>query len=116
MADLTEQLLAGKYTATKRDKYSTEVVQTDSGATFRNSRWSAPLAQWDVTVPWCRRNSAQYLAAVALFDAALGSGKSFWFHDPVACADLEAVIVDDTLSVTPDGNLVQLDFVVEQVR
>lgn len=115
MADVTEQLAAG-YVAVKRPAYSTEVVRTDGGATQRNSRWADPLSSWDVTIPFCRRDSAKYLAAVALFDATLGSGLSFTFHDPVACEDVEAFIVDDTLSITPNGNLVQIEFAVEEKR
>lgn len=116
MADVTEQLVLGSYTAVKRPAYSTEVVRTDSGSTFRNSRWGASLATWDVSIPACKRNSAWYLAAIALFAAVKGSAKTFTFHDPVACADVEACIVDDSLSITPSGNLVQVEFAVEEYR
>ena len=116
MADVLATLVAGSYIATKRPAYATEVVRTDGGSTFRNSRWSAPLSQWDVTIPVCKRSSPQYLAAIALFDACLGSGLTFSFHDPVACADVEAVILDDTLTITPTGNLVEVAFAVEEFR
>lgn len=116
MADVTEQLVAGSYSAVKRDRYATEVIRTDGGGAFRNSRWASPLAQWDVSLKPCRRSDAIYTAATALFDAALGSGLTFTFHDPVACADVEACILDDTLSITPNGNLVMVEFAVEEVR
>lgn len=116
MADVSEQIAAGRYIATKRDAYSTEVVRTDGGGEHRNARWAAPLAEWDVSIPLCKRNSAEYLAAVALFDAIKGSWKSFTFHDPVACADVEVRLLDDTLSITPQGNLVAIDFAVREER
>lgn len=116
MADVSEQLLAGHYLASKRPAYSTEVVRTDGGGAHHNSRWANPLSQWDVTIPVCKRTSAQYLAAIALFDAAKGSGATFIFHDPVACADVECWILDDTLTITPNGNLVQIEFSVEEYR
>jgi len=115
MADVSEQLAPG-YIAVKRPAYSTEVVRTDGGGRHGNSRWAAPLATWDVTIPDCRRSSARYLNVVALFDAVLGSGLSFTFHDPVDCADVEAFIVDDTMTITPNGNLVSVQFAVEEKR
>ncbi len=116
MADVSQTLVTGSYSAQKRQAYSTEVVRTDGGAAHHNSRWSGSLSQWDVTIPFCKRNSAQYLAAVALFDAALGSGLTFTFHDTVGCVDVECFILDDTLTITPNGNLVQVEFAVEENR
>lgn len=116
MADVSQQLVANSYIATKRPKYATEVVRTDGGGAHHNSRWASPLAQWDVTIPFCKRTDPRYLAAIALFDAALGSGLTFIFHDSVACEDVEAWILDDTLAITPNGNLVQVEFSVEEYR
>jgi uncharacterized protein (TIGR02217 family) len=116
MADVSEQLAPG-YIAVKRLAYRTEVVPTDGGRKQRNSRWSAKLAQWDVTIPRCRRSSAAYTAVIALFDATLGSGLSFTFHDPVDCVDVECFILEDSLVITPLGNnLVEVEFSVEEKR
>lgn len=116
MADVSEQLTAGKYSAVKRPAYSTEVVRTDGGREQRNARWAAKLSAWDVVIPWCSRSSTQYLAVVALFDATLGSLRTFTFHDTVACADVEARFLDDELTITPDGNLVQVSFSITEDR
>lgn len=116
MADSSLTLTAGRYLAVKRPAYSTEVVKTDGGGSHRNSRWAARLSQWDVTIPWCKRNSTEFLACDALFEDVLGSGRTFTFHDPVDCVDVEACIADDTLTITPNGNLVQVDFTVEEIR
>ena len=116
MADSSLQLVAGTYKATRRPFYSTEVVRTDGGGRHGNSRWANRLAQWDVTIPFCKRNSAAFLAVEALFDDVLGSGRTFIFHDTVGCVDVEVVILDDTLDETPEGNLVQVNFAVEQAR
>jgi hypothetical protein len=116
MADSSLQLLAGSYLAVKRDRYSTEVVRTDGGGRHGNSRWGSKLPEWEVTIPFCKRDSAQYLAAIALFDDVDGSGRTFVFHDSVACVDWEACILDDTMTFTPNGNLVQIDFAVEAIR
>ena len=116
MADVALTLVPNSYLATKRKRYSTEVVRSDNGETFRNSMWSAPLSQWDVTIPFCRRSAPQFLAAEALFDAVLGSGLSFWFRDPAGGAEIECCIVEDTLASTPNGNTVQLEFSVEAIR
>lgn len=116
MADSSLQLTSGKYLAVKRPLYSTEVVRTDGGGTQRNSRWSRRLSTWDVTIPWCKRTSTEFQAADALFEDLLGSGRTFTFHDPVDCVDVEACILDDTLTITPNGNLVQVEFAVEEVR
>ncbi len=115
MADVALQLTA-RYVATKRRAYSTEVVTTDGGAEHRNARWSASLSEWDVTIPACKRSSADYLALIALFEATLGSLRSFTFHDKVACLDFEVRFVDDEINVTPVGNLVEASFAVRQVR
>lgn len=115
MADVTQQL-TDRYSAVKHDAYSTEVVTTDGGEEFRNARWAAPLATWDVVIPFCSRSSTHYSAVVALFAATLGSLRTFTFHDKVACADYEVRLVDDTLSFTPNGNLVQIEFSVKEVR
>src|ERR1051325_2156847 len=82
VADVGEQLVLGSYRAVKRPAYSTEVVRTDGGNAHHNSRWSDPVSRWDVTIPDCKRSAPQYLAVVALFDAVLGSGLTFTFHDP----------------------------------
>lgn len=116
MADVAEQLVAGSYIATRTDRFATEVIRTDGGATFRNGRWSTPLSSWDVTIPYCKRNAPQYTAVLALFGATLGSQSTFTFHDPVACADVDCVILEDTISITPNGNLVQVEFSVEEYR
>lgn len=116
MADVVNQLVAGSYSARKVDRYSTEVVRTDGGGTFRNSRWASSLSQWDVTLKTVNRTHSIYTTAVALFDATLGSGLTFTFHDPVACADVEAVILEDSITITPTGNLVTVEFSVEEAR
>lgn len=116
MADIVETLTAGTYLATKRDKWSTEIVETDGGFEFRNQRWETPLAEWDITIPFCKRDSAKYTSAVALINAAKGSLNSFSFHDPVACEDVDVRILEDSMSFTPDGNLVQIEFSVREVR
>lgn len=116
MADIAQQLTRGSYSATKRDMWSTEIVQTDGGQEFRNQRWTAPLAEWDVTIPFCKRNSTQYLAATALLAAAKGSWNTFTFHDTVDCVDVQVRLVDDSMAFTPNGNLVQIDFTVKEVR
>lgn len=117
MADLTERLTTRiESGAVKRNTYSTEIVQTDGGAEQRNQRWTNPLAEWDITIPPCKRSSADYVAAVALFAAAKGSLFTFAFHDVETCADVEVRIKDDSIVFTGIGNLAQIDFVLMQVR
>lgn len=116
MPDVALQLTSGRYTAVKNDLWSTEVVQTDGGSEHRNQRWSAPLSEWDVTIPFCKRSSTEYLAALALFAATKGSFYTFTFHDPVACEDVLVRFVDDALRFSANGNLVQIDFTVREVR
>lgn len=117
MADVTERLTTRVESgATKRLAYSTEVVRTDGGNEFRNQRWSAPLAEWDILIPPCKRNSADYTAALALFAATKGSFKTFDFHDVETCADVEVRIKDDTIEITGVGNLAQIAMTLVEVR
>jgi hypothetical protein len=102
--------------AVKQDTYSTESVRTDGGAVFTNSRWEAPLASWSVTSAPMKRNDADYIDAKALFDAALGSGDTFAFHDIEICDDVAVRFRDDSLRFIPEGNLVRLAFELEQDR
>lgn len=115
MADVANQLADG-YLAVKREVWSTEVVTTDGGGEHRNQRWSAPLAEWDVTVPFCKRSSSAYVAATALIFATKGSLRTFTFHDPIECEDVEVRILDDTMAFVTNGNLVQIEFSVRQIR
>lgn len=96
--------------------YSTELVRTDGGAVHANSRWEAPLATWSVTSPPLKRTDADYLATLALFDAALGSAETFAFHDVELCEDVEVRFREDTIRFQPEGNLVRLMFELEEVR
>lgn len=117
MADVTERLTrrieAG---AVKRNAYSTEIVKTDGGSEHRNQRWSAPLAEWDISIPPSRRNSVDYVAAAALFEAVKGSMFTFDFHDVETCDDVEVRIKDDTITYTGVGNLASIDFTLVEVR
>lgn len=117
MADVTERLTTRiEASAVKRNAYSTEVVRTDGGAEHRNQRWSTPLAEWDITIPPSKRNSADYAAAVALFAAVKGSLLTFSFHDVETCADVEVRIKDDTITFSGVGNLASIDLTLTEVR
>lgn len=102
--------------AIKQAAYSTESVRTDGGAVFTNSRWEAPLATWSVTSPPMKRSDADYVDAKALFEAALGSGETFAFHDLEICDDVAVRFKDDLLRFIPEGNLVRLAFDLEEDR
>jgi hypothetical protein len=117
MADVTERLTSRiEAGAVKANAYSTEVVRTDGGAEHRNARWGAPLAEWDITIPPSRRNSADYAAAVALFAATLGSLRSFNFHDVETCGDVEVRIKDDSIVFTGVGNMATISLTLVEVR
>ncbi len=117
MADVTERLTSRiEASAVKRNAYRTEIVRTDGGAEHRNAMWGAPLAEWDITIPSAKRNSADYAAAVALFTATLGSLLTFDFHDVETCADVEVRIKDDTITFTGVGNLAEIDLTLVEVR
>lgn len=117
MADVTERLPSRiEAGATKRVFYSTEIVRTDGGNQFANQRWSDPLAEWDITIPLMKRNSADYTATIALFAATKGSALTFSFHDVETCADVEVRIKDDTLSITGEGNLATISMTLEMAR
>lgn len=96
--------------------YSTERVQTDGGSVFTNSRWEEPLAMWSVTTKPMKRNDADYLDTLALFDAALGSADTFAYHDIELCEDVAVRFKDDTIRFLPEGNLVRLSFELEEAR
>jgi len=117
MADVTERLTSRiEASAVKRNAYSTEIVRTDGGAEYRNARWAEPLAEWDITIPPSKRNSADYAAAVALFAVTFGSLLTFDFHDIETCADVEVRIKDDSIVFTGVGNLASIDLTLVEVR
>jgi hypothetical protein len=105
-----------EHMAVKQDGYSTEAVRTDGGGVFTNSRWEEPLATWSVTSAPMKRSAADYIDTKALFNAALGSGDTFAFHDVEICDDVAVRFKDDTLRYIPEGNLVRLAFELEQDR
>lgn len=102
--------------AVKRIMYSTEIVDNDGGIEQRNQRWSRPRAEWDCSMPLAKRNSAEVVDTLSLFDAALGSLDTFEFHDPVECVDVEVRFKDDTLVMTGAGNLVSVSFTLIEVK
>lgn len=102
--------------AVKVIAYSTERVQTDGGGVFVNSRWEEPLATWSITTAAMKRNAGDYLDTLALFNAALGSGDTFAFHDVELCLDVAVRFKDDLIEFRPEGNLVRLVFELEEDR
>jgi hypothetical protein len=96
--------------------YSTERVQTDGGSVFVNSRWEEPLATWSVTTKPMKRNDPDYTDTLALFDAALGSADTFAFHDVEVCDDVAVRFRGDSIRFLPEGNLVRLQFELEEDR
>ncbi len=117
MADVSERLPSRiEASAVKRPAYSTEIVRTDGGGVHANARWSGSLAEWDINIPPCKRNSQDYLATMALFDAVRGSHLTFDFHDVETCADVEVRIKGDQIAITGVGNLATIGMTLEQAR
>lgn len=103
--------------AMRRLEYSTDTVTTDAGFEVRNARWSEPLRVYEITYPHSRRDDANYLAVVALYEEALGNLYSFTFHDWIDDADV-TVRFDSPLEIeTPAGHLDHIvSMVLKEVR
>jgi hypothetical protein len=85
------------------------------GTEFRNRNRTRPIAEWDITIPFVKRNSTEYLQATALFAATYGSHLTFNFHDVEECADVEVRFKDDLLVFEGAGNLVTLTATLREV-
>jgi uncharacterized protein (TIGR02217 family) len=117
MADVPDRLPSRiEASAQKRRFYSTEIVRTDGGLQHTNQRWAEPMAEWDIEVPLIKRNSQEYLAVEAVFEAAKGSMYTFDFHDVETCEIVEVRIKEDTIVINGVGNLVTIAMTLEKAR
>lgn len=67
--------------AVKRIVWLPEIVTTDGGNEVRNQRQSRGKVYFDLSMPTCTRDNADYLAVQRLFDATMGGTDTFDFKD-----------------------------------
>jgi hypothetical protein len=117
MADVANRLpLRVEDKVSRRPDFGTELNRTDGGGQFTNQRWSAPLWVWDITIPLIRPDGAEYAAVHALLEATGGDARTFDFHDPITCADVEVRLVAGSYVETGAGKLVNIDMSLEMAR
>lgn len=102
--------------ALRREEWSTDIVGGDGGTERRDSRWTAPLRIYEISLPLTTQDDEDYLAVKALFAEAKGSLHSF---------DFTSWPDDETIPVRFDGplnllghspNLDQLSFTLVEVK
>lgn len=83
--------------AKAKPRYSTDIITTDGGFEFRNSRWAYPLFSFEIDLePGAPAFDEDLQACIDLFHAAGGTADTFRFrhwrdyqalHDPIASGD-----------------------------
>lgn len=106
--------------AATESEWGVEVVQLDGGRTRRNQRWAAPLRSFEVAMPIMRRDDADYIALLSLWNDSGGGLNSFDYIDHKDQTDSTVIAVRfatplRTTSVTPDLEAVEV-FTLEEVR
>ncbi len=101
-------------------EWGVEEVVTDGGWVIRNQRWSTPLLRFEISMPLMRRDDADYIALLNLWDQAAGTTHSFDYIDHRDQTDSTVWEVRfatplRTMAVTPDLEHVDT-FTLEQVR
>ena len=95
---LTQRLELG---AVRHLTYSNEVVKTDGGNEVRNARWATPLRSYEVRLPTCTRDNADYVQVRHLYDLTLGGTHTFemaeWVDDTMTT--IVTVRFDGPLSI-----------------
>lgn len=66
--------------ARSRPRYSTDVITTDGGHEFRNSRWAFPLFEFEIDLEPGDKDDEAFLAVLDLFHAAGGTHETFRFR------------------------------------
>lgn len=98
--------------AVKRLVWLPEIITTDGGNEVRNQRRSRPTTYFDVSMPTCTRDSADYQAVLQLFEDTLGGTGTFWMTDYTDETGNTVVKVrfDGELQITsPAGHLDHID-------
>lgn len=67
--------------ALRSEEWSTDIITTDGGVERRESRWTASLRSYDVSLPITTRVDEDYIAMRALYAEAKGNLHSFSFND-----------------------------------
>lgn len=67
--------------AVRRQRWDVEVVTSDGGSEVRNSRWSQPLLEFDVSYPTALRDDAVFQSVLQAYLATGGGLDSFAFTD-----------------------------------
>lgn len=77
------------YPCLSSPRWSTRIVQVDSGDEQTNSRWAHPLFRY--TLPAVARKMEHYLAVYKLWMAMQGPARTFPFRDPLDFASVDLV-------------------------
>jgi len=110
MTHLTARLPATvEQGAIRKERYSTDIVETDGGNEVRNARWAEPLRTWEVSFPTSNRNDPTYLSVKSLFRTALGSLHTFEFADWAEYGAIRKVRFDSSMQIT--GIDIRLDHI-----
>ncbi len=96
--------------AQRRLDWNTQIVKQDAGTEIRNNKWATPLRTYDVSFPVSKRDAANYLAVLALYEEAEGNLHSFDFTD---WADEETVAVRFDGPLSTVGIASHLEHIVE---
>jgi uncharacterized protein (TIGR02217 family) len=105
--------------AVRREEWDNEVVRTDGGQEVRNTRWSAPLRSYDISMPVTSTagDLSDFNSVKQIWSDTEGGTHTFWFNDWV---DSEQVKVrfSTPLQITSDaGHLRHIDqFTLQEVR
>jgi len=101
MAHLAE-FLPGKVElgAVRHEDWSVDIVKMDGGGSVRNSRWSAPLREFEISFPTSTREDETYQAVKALYRKAQGSTHTFNFRDWSEGGEVVRVRFDGKLTLT----------------
>lgn len=98
--------------AIKRIVWLPEVITTDGGNEVRNQRQSRAKVYFDLSMPSCTRDNADYLAVLQMFEDTLGGVDSFNFRDYTDESGLTTVKVrfDGELQISsPVGHIDHID-------
>lgn len=106
--------------ATVVTEWGIEEVRTDGGFVKRNQRWATPLRSFQLTMPPMRRDDADYVAFLDLWDDSGGGLHSFDYIDHRDQSDATLIAVRfatpiTTRALTPDLEIVDT-FTLEEVR
>lgn len=103
--------------ASRRQVWDVEIVKTDGGHEVRNTRWSEPLRAFDVALPPCTRDNADYEAVKQMWIDSEGGTHTFDFYDYTS-DELVKVRFDTPLEITwltPDLDKIET-FTLQEVR